>query len=414
MKCTLFLLIPVALCGQAFVDDVSFPGGLAPGGFAIIEGAFFDRTASVQINGRNAPVIDFQQYYCDLPGCEVGLIVQIPSDIPPGPAIGFLVAGEHNVVSFPITLNQTAPQFMVQSRVVYTSYFTGPIREDRTLPGGFGPWSCAPGETPKSGELARIYLTGLGATDPTIAAGSVTPQTPLSATLVKPSITIGGQNAEVVESVLTPGETGTYRITFRIPAGDGWLPLKLAAAGNVITAYITVGKASQETGPSPASAAAEGIQAFTSCGGYLNQPGPMLNSDLRNPPLSLAGVSVIVTDSQGHLRSAPMVSVASSGVAYIVPKDTAAGLAGVSVTASDGTVYQGSINVLPIAPRILEVSSGLASGYVIRVRGQSQTIEPISQINGSGAWEAVPIDLGPEGDRGLSRALRNRLEVPHG
>src|SRR5215471_12789603 len=210
MKCILFLLIPVALCGQAFIDDVSFPGGLAPGGFAIIEGAFFDRNASVQINGRNAPVIDFEQYYCDRPGCEVGLIVQIPSDIPPGPATCVLVAREHDVVSFSITLNQTAPQFMVQPRVTYSGYITGPIREDRTLPGGgFGAWSCAPGETPKSGELARIYLTGLGATDPTVAAGSVTPQTPLSVTLVKPSITIGGQNAEVMESVLTPGETGT-------------------------------------------------------------------------------------------------------------------------------------------------------------------------------------------------------------
>jgi uncharacterized protein (TIGR03437 family) len=94
-----------------------------------------------------------------------------------------------------------------------------------------------------------------------------------------------------------------------------------------------------------------------------------------------------------------MVSVAASGAAYIVPKDTSPGLAGVSVTASDGTTYQGSINVLAIAPRILEVSSELASGYVTRVRGQSQTVEPISRINAGGSWEAVPIDLGQEADQ---------------
>ncbi len=67
------------------------------------------------------------------------------------------------------------------------------------------------------GEVVVIYATGLGAVDPPVPSGSPAPASPLSRTVLNPSVTIGGAAAEVLFSGLTPGYAGLYQVNVRIP-----------------------------------------------------------------------------------------------------------------------------------------------------------------------------------------------------
>jgi uncharacterized protein (TIGR03437 family) len=68
------------------------------------------------------------------------------------------------------------------------------------------------------GDILTIYLTGLGATNPPVADGSPAPLDPLAATVVVPSVQIGGANLPVLFSGLVPGYVGLYVINASVPS----------------------------------------------------------------------------------------------------------------------------------------------------------------------------------------------------
>ncbi len=70
-----------------------------------------------------------------------------------------------------------------------------------------------------AGDVITIYLTGMGAVQGTLATGLASPSQPPLSTTVTPTVTIGGQNAELFFSGLTPGLVGLYQVTVRVPAG---------------------------------------------------------------------------------------------------------------------------------------------------------------------------------------------------
>ena len=70
-----------------------------------------------------------------------------------------------------------------------------------------------------AGQTIVIYCTGLGEVSPSITAGNPTPLSPLSNTVNKVTVTIGGQDAPVAFSGLTPGQTGLYQVNAVVPAG---------------------------------------------------------------------------------------------------------------------------------------------------------------------------------------------------
>jgi uncharacterized protein (TIGR03437 family) len=67
------------------------------------------------------------------------------------------------------------------------------------------------------GEVVIVYLTGLGAVDPPMRTGVLTPMTPLHRTVQTPEVKIGGYNAHVLFSGLTPGSIGLYQVNVVVP-----------------------------------------------------------------------------------------------------------------------------------------------------------------------------------------------------
>ena len=71
----------------------------------------------------------------------------------------------------------------------------------------------------KPGEPLVVYLVGMGATNPVVAAGSASPVSPLAEVGSRVQVTVDGQAADVRFAGLTPGGVGLYQINFVVPAG---------------------------------------------------------------------------------------------------------------------------------------------------------------------------------------------------
>lgn len=119
-------------------------------------------------------------------------------------------------------------------------------------------------------------------------------------------------------------------------------------------------------------------------------------------PTRLAGSSIKVKDSAGVERDAPLFFVAPQQINYLIPVGTANGTATVTVTSGDGTISQGTLNIVTAAPGWFTANAngqGVPSGIVFRVRADgAQVLEPLSRQEG-GRAVPVELDLGPEGEQ---------------
>jgi uncharacterized protein (TIGR03437 family) len=139
------------------------------------------------------------------------------------------------------------------------------------------------------------------------------------------------------------------------------------------------------------------------------------SADSKNPPTTLGGTTVRITDSAGIDRLAPLYYVSSSQVKYVVPRDVANGAARVTVTAADGSTTVAPLEVASVEPGLFctEVCGWTPApkGYLVRVRDGLETEEPIEP----GAHEISQIDLGPDTDQVylvmLGTGWRNRSSL---
>jgi uncharacterized protein (TIGR03437 family) len=69
-----------------------------------------------------------------------------------------------------------------------------------------------------AGSVVEIYCTGLGSVNPPVQEGTASP-TPAATTTQTPVVTIGGLQAQVTFSGLTPGSVGLYQVNAVIPPG---------------------------------------------------------------------------------------------------------------------------------------------------------------------------------------------------
>ena len=91
-----------------------------------------------------------------------------------------------------------------------------------------------PGSRPaRKGEFIQLYGTGLGYVDRTPSLGSASPSTPPAMTLVKPTVSVGGGDANVVFSGLSPGFVGLYQVNLQIPQN--------APSGPAVPVVLTIG-----------------------------------------------------------------------------------------------------------------------------------------------------------------------------
>jgi len=84
-----------------------------------------------------------------------------------------------------------------------------------------------------AGSVVQIFCTGLGPVSNQPATGAPAPSNPLASTPTLPIVMIGGAQATVQFSGLTPGDVGLYQVNATVPAG--------AAKGNAVPVILSIG-----------------------------------------------------------------------------------------------------------------------------------------------------------------------------
>ncbi len=121
-------------------------------------------------------------------------------------------------------------------------------------------------------------------------------------------------------------------------------------------------------------------------------------------PTTLGGTQLKVLDAVGVERIAPLFFVSPNQVNYLMPPGTATGPALVTVTAGDGIVSTGTVQIAPVAPGLFTVdSSGKgfpASNALLFRPDNSSTSLPVTQFDATqGRFVSVPLDFGAEVNR---------------
>jgi uncharacterized protein (TIGR03437 family) len=92
------------------------------------------------------------------------------------------------------------------------------------------------GHPAKPGEYLIMYLAGMGATNPSVPSGAISPAAPVTS---QPTVTVDGQMAAVVYAGLTPGSAGLYQINFQVPANAQTGDLTVIVTQNGMAANTT-------------------------------------------------------------------------------------------------------------------------------------------------------------------------------
>jgi minor extracellular serine protease Vpr len=109
------------------------------------------------------------------------------------------------------------------------------------IPAGNGTFAAArdenfnvitPANPAKVRHFIQLYCNGLGPVANQPASGDPSPSLPLATTLTTPTVTIGGQPAQVLFSGLTPTAVGLYQLNVTVPNGvSGNVPVVISIAG---------------------------------------------------------------------------------------------------------------------------------------------------------------------------------------
>lgn len=121
-------------------------------------------------------------------------------------------------------------------------------------------------------------------------------------------------------------------------------------------------------------------------------------------PTSLTGASLIVKDSLGTERAAPLFFVSPTQVNFLVPAGSAKGLATIVATNSDGTLSVTNIEIATVAPSLFSAAAtgqGPAVAIVQRVKANGATsYEATSRFDANlGKLVPIPIDLSQSTDQ---------------
>jgi uncharacterized protein (TIGR03437 family) len=120
-------------------------------------------------------------------------------------------------------------------------------------------------------------------------------------------------------------------------------------------------------------------------------------------PTTLAGTQLILRDSAGTERAAPLFFVSPGQINYKIPAGIATGTALVTVRSSDGAIALGNAQIVKVAPGVFTSNGngqGVPAGFAIRVKADnSQSLEAIGELDGQNRWVPRPFDLGPSTDR---------------
>jgi uncharacterized protein (TIGR03437 family) len=121
---------------------------------------------------------------------------------------------------------------------------------------------------------------------------------------------------------------------------------------------------------------------------------------------TLGGATLTITDSASGVHPALLyAAIASPGqINFVIPSDTAPGLAVFKATNASGASLSTIGNIMPTAPGIFTANGngkGVAAGQAVHVHADgSQTSESLATFDsGSKTWVPNPISLGPDTDQ---------------
>jgi uncharacterized protein (TIGR03437 family) len=155
--------------------------------------------------------------------------------------------------------------------------------------------------------------------------------------------------------------------------------------------FTSVNSASLSLDPAAPAVIASGYGVNLATGTALATTSPL--------PTELAGTRVEVTDSQGVTRNAALFYVSPGQINYLIPEQTALGLAQVRVVPAGGSPVSGSLNIRAIAPGIYSANfsgAGVAAAFYLRVAGNGARTQDL--LFDPNTAQATPIDLGPDTD----------------
>ena len=198
------------------------------------------------------------------------------------------------------------------------------------------------------------------------------------------------------------------RVTAEIPASD------IAAPGTArITVALPSGSLSNETLLTIANATAH-ISAASFTPGSLapdsiiacfgtNMATGTESSNTVPLPTTLAGTRMLVRDSAGMAREAPLFFVSPAQINYLLPTGTASGTATITITASNGAISAGQFEVTSTAPGLFSANAngrGVPAAILVRASGGTQRVEQVVRFDTTAnSFVPIPIDLGPVGDQ---------------
>lgn len=121
-------------------------------------------------------------------------------------------------------------------------------------------------------------------------------------------------------------------------------------------------------------------------------------------PDTLLGTVVSIRDSAGVTRRAQLFFVAPMQTNFLLPPETAAGTATITITTGDGVSSMGQLQVERVAPGLFSANAngtGVPAAVLLRVASNGgQSYEVISRFDSAlSRWVAQPINLGPVSDQ---------------
>jgi uncharacterized protein (TIGR03437 family) len=180
--------------GDSIMSAAAFPLPLALGG------------ASVLVNGAQLPMLGVSPWQ---------ITAQLPQETP-AQSSNFQVSFADGMMTPPEVggIVTAAPAlFVSQIQRGGTTIYQAAV---------FHPGTAIPADDDhpaQAGEVLEMYGTGIGATDPAVLAGQPSPANPVARATLQPVVRIGGVQARVLFTGLTPGLAGVGQIDIVVPSG---------------------------------------------------------------------------------------------------------------------------------------------------------------------------------------------------
>lgn len=290
----------------ALVNAASYEPVVAPGSIA----ALFGNGLAAQTQAAST---------LPLPAALAGITVKIGGRIAPL----FFVSPSQINLQVPSGLNAGSVTIEVFSNDATTPTQTGTVTIAAAAPGLFTTNASGQGQavalnadySPNAdfervasarpelaGGVLILFATGIGATQPAVADGQAAPSSPVALDVGTPTVAIGGVNAPVLFSGLTPGLVGVWQLNVQIP---DTLPTNAATPVRVSKGRTSLA----------ATLAIAGKTDFATLRGTVLDD--LSGARLANATVTLAQMNSVVrtvkTDAQGGF-SMPVVRVGSSNL----------------------------------------------------------------------------------------------------